>query len=157
MNEYASELGMTRSHFIDASGLSDGNVSTAADMFTLAKFLYTDKLDDKIFTPNIFAITTMPSVFIATTSDHGSHDFLNINPFAGDPDFLGGKTGRTYAAGETMLSIFNYQAPAGNVVGGQTKSDPIVVIVLHSDFGTREADTEKLLTEVEDGIAAGKY
>ena len=157
MNEYASELGMTHSHFIDASGLSDGNVSTAADLFSLAKFLYTDKLDDKIFTPNIFAITTMPSVFIATTSDHGSHDFVNINPFAGDPAFLGGKTGRTYAAGETMLSIFNFQT----VVGGQEKSYPIVVIVLHSDFGTRQVDTEKLLTEVENeignGVPAGKY
>ena len=82
------------------------------------------------------------------------HDFININPFAGDADFLGGKTGRTYAAGETMISIFNYQAITA---AGQEKSYPIVVIVLHSYFGTREADTEKLLTEVENGIAAGKY
>jgi D-alanyl-D-alanine carboxypeptidase len=153
MNDYASELGMEHSHFIDASGLSDGNVSTAADLFILATFLYTDTFNNKIFTPNLFAITTEPSVFVATTSDHGSHDFVNINPFAGNPAFVGGKTGRTNAAGETMLSIFNYQAS----VGGQEKSYPIVVIVLHSDFGTREADTKKLLSEAENGIAAGKY
>jgi D-alanyl-D-alanine carboxypeptidase len=150
MNDYIGEFGMEHSHFIDASGLSDGNISTAADLFILARFLYADKFNDKLFTPNIFAITTMPSVFVATTSDHGSHDFVNINPFVDNPAFVGGKTGRTNAAGETMLSIFNYQAPSG-------QNDPIVVIVLHSDFGTREADTKKLLAEVEAGIATGKY
>jgi len=147
MNEYAGELGMTHSHFIDASGLSDGNISTAADLFTLAKFLYEDASSDKLFTPNIFAVTTEPSIFVATTSDHGSHDFVNINPFAGTPAFIGGKTGRTNAAGETMLSIFNYREPSG-------QSDPIVVIVLHSDFGTREADTDKLLAEASAEIGS---
>jgi D-alanyl-D-alanine carboxypeptidase len=74
---------------------------------------------------------------VATTTDHDAHDFINIHPFVGDPRFIGGKTGRTPEAGETMLTILD--------MGGK----PVAFIVLGSDFGAREGDTRALVGAVE--------
>ena len=135
MNDYASEIGMSKTHFEDPTGLSENNVSTANDLFTLAQFLYEDQQSTHLFEPDFFAMTKLPSESVGTTSDHGSHTFVNINPFVGYPDFLGGKTGRTYEAGETLLTIFAYQ------------DEPIVVITLHSDYGMRQYDTQALFAK----------
>lgn len=40
MNEKASALGMTKTHFVDSSGLSESNVSTASDLLKLAQAAY---------------------------------------------------------------------------------------------------------------------
>ena len=137
MNDYVGEIGMTKTHFEDPTGLSENNVSTARDLFTLSQFLYEDQRTTHLFDPDFFAMTKVASESVATTSDHGSHTFININPFVGNPDFLGGKTGRTFEAGETMISIFGYQ------------DEPIVVITLHIDYGMRQYDTQALLKKVE--------
>jgi D-alanyl-D-alanine carboxypeptidase len=63
--------------------------------------------------------------------------FKNINPYVFYSSFVGGKTGRTDEAKESMVSLFRQD------VGSKTY--PIVVIILRSDFGQREIDTEKLL------------
>ncbi len=145
MNDYVMELGMTRSHFDDPSGLSEGNVSTASNLFTLAQYLYEDQYSKKQYIPDLFGISRLPSETVGTTTDHGAHTFVNINPFVNNASFIGGKTGRTNAAGETMVSIFNFHGT------------PIAVIVLHSDYGMRQVDTELLLAKVEAGITNGLY
>ena len=62
-----------------------------------------------------------------------------IQYFSLDPNFLGGKTGRTNIAKESMISIFKYTYD--NV------SYPIAVIVLRSNFQVREIDSSVLFEQ----------
>ncbi|MDO8430750.1 MAG: serine hydrolase [Candidatus Taylorbacteria bacterium] len=130
MNAFAKEIGMHNTYFKDASGLSPHNISSAEDLFTFSKYLYKSEKD-------ILEISRTKEMDFATTTDHGFHHFVNINPFAAYGEFYGGKTGRTNEAKEAMVSLFNKKVV--------DKEYPLVVIVLRSDFGQREIDTEKLL------------
>ena len=133
MNQFATAHGMTETHFADASGLSDENVSSPSDLFTLAQYLYRER-------PDFLTLSRTPSFVLAETPDHLGHTFSSTNVFVGDPHFLGGKTGRTNAAGETMLSLFTDQ------VNGKTY--PFAIIVLHSDEDARQVDSENLYLKV---------
>lgn len=126
MSSYAWEVGMPSSYFADPSGLSPKNISSARDFFALARYLYG-------FRPDILAITRVVSLKVSTTTDHGSHIFSNIHPFVRDPLFIGGKTGHTLEAGDTMLTILKID------------EKPIAIVVLRSKSGNRERDTRLLL------------
>lgn len=130
MNGFAEEIGMSHTFFKDSSGLSALNVSNAKDLLTLSMYLYKSEKD-------ILEISRTKISDIATTTDHGSHHLVNINPFSFYPSFIGGKTGRTNEAKEAMVSLFNQKV--GDI------EYPVVVIVLRSDLGQREINTEKLL------------
>ncbi len=131
MSSYAWEIGMPTAFFADPSGLSPENVASADDMLALARYLYT-------YRPDILALTRTPHLVLATTTDHGSHEVDSIHPFVSDPRFIGGKTGRTPEAGETMMTILR--------IGSQ----PIVFVVMGSDYGMRQADTDLLIQRFED-------
>jgi D-alanyl-D-alanine endopeptidase (penicillin-binding protein 7) len=128
MSSYAWEIGMPHAFFADPSGLSERNAGTAVDFFALARYLYLDR-------PDILAVSCTIRASTATTTSHGAHDFVNIHPFVNDKRFLGGKTGHTLAALDTMLTIMNI---AGH---------PIAVIVLRS-YGERARDTSLLIDKV---------
>src|ERR1035437_2470891 len=133
MKAAVQSLGMTHTSFEDPSGLSSKNVSSANDLFKLAKYLYADE-------PGILAITKTPEFDLATTTDHDGHNFMNFNPFVYDPHYLGGKTGRTDAAGETMLSMFSLPIKGVN--------NSIAIIVLHSNQASRQTDSDLLVEKV---------
>ena len=128
MSSTAWEINMPTTYFADPSGLDAHNQASAKDIFSLAQYLYLSR-------PDILAITRVAHYSVATTTDHGAHSFDSIHPFINEPRFIGGKTGRTSAAGETMLTILD--------IGGQ----PIAFIVLHSDFGARASDTNLLIKQ----------
>lgn len=110
MSGYAWETGMPYSVLADPTGLSSNNSGTARGFFGLAQYLYREK-------QSILAITRIASTSVATTTDHGAHVFTSIHPFVNDPRFLGGKTGHTPAALDTMLTILKIKdAPVGFVV-----------------------------------------
>lgn len=138
MDAVAQEIGMTKTIFSDPSGLSEGNISTARDLFSFARYLYTHD-------SGILAITRLAHFDLATSTEHDGHSYTNTNPFVGDPRFIGGKTGRTDAARETMLSLFN--STVENPETHASTTYPIAVIILHSDFGVREQDTTFLLNK----------
>lgn len=133
MSSYAWEIGMSSTFFADPSGISPKNISTAGDFFALAQYLYKSR-------PDILAITRTIATSTATTTDHGAHDFVSIHPYVADPAFLGGKTGHTPEAHDTMLTMFN--------IGGH----PIAIIVLASD--DRKSDTAMLRASVETTLGA---
>ncbi len=130
MNAFAKEIGLDKTSFADASGLSPHNVSNARDLFALARYLYKQEKD-------LLNISRTNEFDLATTSEHQGHHFANINPYSSYSSFIGGKTGRTDEAKESMISLFRQE------VSGTTYS--IVIILLRSEFGQRETDTEKLL------------
>ena len=133
MSSYAWEVGMPLSFFADPTGLSSNNIASAGDMFSLAQYLYHSR-------PDILAITRIPYVSVATTSEHGAHEFVSTHPFVSDSRFIGGKTGRTTEAGETMLTIL------------RIKNQPITFIVLGSQLGAREYDTRLLIKKFENFV-----
>ncbi|MFA6602096.1 MAG: hypothetical protein WCT02_04535, partial [Candidatus Paceibacterota bacterium] len=127
MARYAWEIGMSSTYFADPTGLSSRNISTARDFFSLAKYLYKNRSD-------VLSITKTPRYLLSTTTEHGSHVFTSIHPFVNYPGFLGGKTGHTVEARDTMLTILKID------------SRPIAIIVLGSD--DREKDTQMLIEKV---------
>ncbi|MEK7641641.1 MAG: hypothetical protein AAB365_01450 [Patescibacteria group bacterium] len=133
MSSYSWEIGMPNSFFADPSGVSPQNAATARDIFALAGYLVN-------YRPDILAITRVPIMEVATTSEHGSHIFQSTHPFVTDPRFIGGKTGRTPEAGETMVTIMN--------IGGKK----VAVVVLGSQ--NRESDTRILLRKAEAMLSA---
>jgi D-alanyl-D-alanine carboxypeptidase len=137
MNSIANELGMVSTSFKDPIGLSYENISNANDLFTLVKYAYYNQRP-------IFDITKKIDMTLSSTTDHIEHNYKNINPLASDPNFIGGKTGRTTEARESMISIFEYKI--------DNKAYPIAVIVLRSDFGERENDTRVLMRKLASKI-----
>ncbi len=130
MRSYAWEVGMPHSFFADPSGVSPQNVASAEDLFGLAKYLV-------YYRPDILTMTRVPMASIATTTEHGSHQFVSTHPFVNDLRFIGGKTGRTEEAGETMMTILNIA------------DQPIAFIILDSRYGARENDTRILLENLK--------
>lgn len=130
MSSYAWEIGMPRSFFADPSGISPYNIASARDLFELAKYLVKHR-------PDILAVTRTAETEIATTTEHGGHRVVSTHPFVDDSRFIGGKTGRTEEAGETMMTILRID------------DQPIVFIILGSSYGSRENDTRILLREFE--------
>jgi D-alanyl-D-alanine carboxypeptidase (penicillin-binding protein 5/6) len=124
MNGYSWEIGMPHAHFADPSGLDSGNSGTARGFLAMAQYLYKSRSD-------ILAITRTPLMNFATTTEHEGHALVNIHPFAADSRFLGGKTGHTSAALDTMLTILN--------INGH----PVAFIVLRSQNRTK--DTQQLI------------
>ncbi|MBP6858403.1 MAG: D-alanyl-D-alanine carboxypeptidase [Candidatus Pacebacteria bacterium] len=133
MKGYSWEIGMPGSFFADPSGVSPQNAATAYDIFALAGYLVN-------YRPDILAITRIPRKELATTTDHGYHLIESTHPFVNDTRFVGGKTGRTPEAGETMVTIMN-------IYGRK-----IAFVVLGSR--NRESDTRTLINVIEKALDA---
>lgn len=123
MNARAAAWGMEDAHFDDPSGISAGDQSTANDFLKLAQKIYADY-------PQIFQISRTPQVSITEENSGKKIVIKSINSFAGEPDFVGGKTGRTDQAGGNLLSVF------------RNGSKTFFIVVLGSD--DRFGDTQKL-------------
>jgi D-alanyl-D-alanine carboxypeptidase len=98
MNEKAKKLGMEKTIFYDATGLSSANKSTAEDMTKLLSYIYQNH-------PQILEITKDDNFWLPGP-DGKLRKFKNMNHFYQRPDFIGGKSGYLKKAGETFASIF---------------------------------------------------
>jgi len=116
MNDKAGSLGLNDTIFADASGSSDGNISTAEDLFNLVKNIYANRS----FILKISAGKTKDSSYESSKFK----DLENFNGFSNDPDFIGGKVGETTSAGKTIISLFNIN------FGNETR--PVAIIALNS-------------------------
>ena len=99
MNADAAALGLHHSHFADASGFSNGSVSTAVDLLRLASIDMAD--------PTFAAIVRMPSVDLPVAGVVQSY-----TPLVGTtPGVVGVKSGFTTAAGGG--DVLAYQTSVG--------------------------------------------
>ena len=111
MNDFATRLSMTRTHYDDPSGISPKNVSSAEDLLILARHIYSQK-------PEMLSMTLLPAkdkwrnnnLFVIKRTDY----------------YIGGKSGYTPEAGGTLMAFFDL--PLSN---GQIR--PIVVILLGTE------------------------
>ena len=122
MNARAAAWGMASTHFDDPSGISAGDQSSADDFLKLAQKIYADY-------PQLFQITRTPQYTVIEENSGRKSVIKSINDFAGEADFVGGKTGHTDQAGGNLLSVF------------RNGSRIVFIVVLGSDdrFGDTQA------------------
>ncbi|MGH9115934.1 MAG: D-alanyl-D-alanine carboxypeptidase family protein, partial [Acidimicrobiales bacterium] len=90
MNATATQLGMSHTHYADASGLDPASASTAADQLVLAR--------KAIALPVFASVVAEPSVSLPVAGT-----VANYNTLVGHDGFSGIKTGSTNAAGGCLL------------------------------------------------------
>lgn len=127
MREISKEAGMTGSMFEDPSGLSENNATNAVDIFLLTRHIYREA-------PDLLEISRTKGKVITAESGR-TYTFQNYNSFYDNPNFVGGKTGYTTEAKQTMTTVF--RVPLENATA------TIAVIVLGSD--DRRGDINALL------------
>jgi D-alanyl-D-alanine endopeptidase (penicillin-binding protein 7) len=132
MNDKAKALGMKRAHFVDPTGLSDGNVASASDLIKLVIAASQDPVIQKYSTHDRYTVTVGRRVL----------EFRNTNNLVAkeDWDIQVQKTGYTQAAGRCL------------VMKALIQDRPIVIVLLNS-FGkyTRVADARRIRRWMEGG------
>lgn len=129
MHRVAASAGATHSRFADSSGLSSGNVSTAADLARVLRYLSREH-------PSVLDASRLSRYL----GPYGG--WSNNNPVFDDPDYRGGKHGFTDAARLTIAALF-----AEDFAGGERT---VGYIVLGSD--DLRADIAALRTYVADSV-----
>lgn len=134
MNQKAQSLGMTRSRFVDATGLDSDNVSTASDLALMVKAAASYEL--------IRAATTTASHYVEVQPLGTVLGFNNTNSLvrAGQWDIQVSKTGFIREAGKCLVMLANIA------------SRPVVIVLLDS-YGrlTRVADAVRVKYWLETG------
>jgi len=123
MQKKASQLKMFSTTYLEPTGLSFVNQSTVSDLAKLVDYIYFNYSE-------IFEISRQKEAEIIELKSDKSRIILATDKFAGDNDFLGGKTGYIDAAGRNLIAIFD--------ISGKT----ILIITLGADDAFKE--TEKL-------------
>ena len=128
MNTKANAVGMRNSSFTDTSGVLSANISTAEDLFNLAKYLYYNR-----------SFVLRMSIGEENRAAYGQSQFRNLqnlNSIPGVAGMVGGKVGISSSAGDSMFGVFEVE------IDGRKR--PVAIIVL----GANDAkDGIKILLE----------
>lgn len=123
MNDKAKEIGMLDTHFVTSSGLHDVNhYSTAYDMALLGK--------EALKYPSL--IKAMNTKEYKITTNEKEITIKNRNKISENKDALGGKTGYTSMAGNTLLEII------------EKDNKRVVAVVMKTTLQEEYKDIEKL-------------
>jgi D-alanyl-D-alanine endopeptidase (penicillin-binding protein 7) len=132
MNAKATELGMTRSHFVDPSGLNSDNVSTAEDLVKMVRAAYQY--------PEIRQVTTTPDYQVPVHGLRNPIQFLNTNILVRNSDWMIGlsKTGFINEAGRCL------------VMQAEIAGQPLIIVLLDS-YGkySRIGDAQRIRKWIE--------
>lgn len=98
MNDFAKKEGLADTHFTNSDGIDErDNYSTAKDIVKLSGNLLKDY-------PEIFEITRIDKINIKSDDGKNDHLIKNTDKLLGSlPGIIGGKTGYTDEAGESLL------------------------------------------------------
>lgn len=100
MNNFAAKNGLIDTHFTNSHGIDErDNYSTAKDVVELARGIYKNY-------PEIFKITLIDKINIKSDDGKIDHSIKNTDKLLGKlPGIIGGKTGYTDEAGESLLLV----------------------------------------------------
>lgn len=135
MNQEAEKLNMSKTSYEDPSGLSPNNTSTPTDLFKLAGYLSKEKTD-------LLDITTKRSFA------NKVHNWSSTNQFLREPGYIGGKSGYTDKALETVISLFSLPL-------GENTERPIAIVLLKSK--DRYQDVKTILKYLKKNIYYGGH
>ncbi len=124
MNKKAKAIGMNATVFTDPAGREATNVSTPEDLFALAKYIYLNR-------NFIFKVTS--ETLGGAAYENSFTDLSNFNLYKGDPEFVGGKIGKSTSAKETYVGVFEMK------IGEEVR--PIVIVILGSEDIKKDVDT----------------
>ncbi|TSC78971.1 MAG: D-alanyl-D-alanine carboxypeptidase (penicillin-binding protein 5/6) [Parcubacteria group bacterium Gr01-1014_33] len=127
MNQKAKAIGLGSTHYEDPTGLTPKNVSSASDTFRLLQFIYNHKRP-------LFAISSLPEYTLASKNGVKTHTWKNVSWSAGDSRFMGGKSGATPEALQTMAGVYRVRMSEGD-------ARPIAIILLGSRDRVKDGDT----------------
>ncbi len=136
MNEKATELGMTGTHFVNTTGLhEDDHYSTTSDMAILTEYCLQNETFKEIFCAKTY------------TDTQGNYMYATVQPYLewydyNLPGFLGDKTGYTDEAGHCMSSYVELNGMKLVVVTAQAMTG------MYSD--EHLTDAEAILTWLEE-------
>ncbi len=130
MNKKAAALGMVNTRFVDPAGRGEGNVSTAEDLFLLAKYIHNNR-------SFIFKITS-DTLGWNVYGPAEFKDLKNFNHFAGVTGFVGGKVGYTEAARRTMIAVFETELAAQ---AGTRELRPVVYMTLGGEHNKEDVES----------------
>lgn len=106
MNAKAAELGCTGTNFVNACGMpNDNHYTTAHDMALIFRAAIQNETFRKII--NTHSYTIPPTNLTDSERSFANHDPLLTNPEYAYPGIIGGKTGNTDAAGQTLVNAVN--------------------------------------------------
>jgi D-alanyl-D-alanine endopeptidase (penicillin-binding protein 7) len=114
MHTKAAMLGMTNTHFKDATGLNSGNVSTASDLVKMVQAAYEY--------PEIRNLSTTPSHQVAVLGSNKTLNYVNTNALVRKGDWVIGlsKTGFINEAGRCL------------VMQAEIAGQPLIIVLLNS-------------------------
>ena len=127
MRNKAAELKMTQTTFVEPTGLSFLNQSTAEDLEKLVLYI-------NLNYPEIFDISRVKNSTVRDLASGKRKTLTNINQLAGQTDFLGGKTGHIEEADYNLIALFNINGKevltvilgASDIIGEMTKLKNII-------------------------------
>ncbi len=131
MNAFAQSSGATQTTFVDASGIGDGNVSTARDLVRLYEAVLNDA-------PHVIDVTTLPRYLNHVNA------WQNNSPFIAMEGYQGGKHGYTLAANRTAVVRFTESTEAGE--------REVVYVLLGSDNLVADIETLRAYTKAVIGF-----
>jgi D-alanyl-D-alanine carboxypeptidase len=133
MNQTAAKLDLSKTVFKDPSGLSSLNQSTVSNLFKLTGYINQKN-------PDLFQITTKRSY------SNKKHNWSNTNQFLHEEGYLGGKSGYTDPALQTVISLFSIPL-------SETGTRHIAIALLQSK--DRYKDVENILKYLNKNIYYG--
>ena len=127
MNAKAEEIGMINTHYVEPTGLSEENVSTAQD---LLKLIMVASLN-----PVITENSKLPNVEIPLT--HGKIKVNNTNPLTSTLDVIVSKTGFTRPAGGCLAMMID-----------STNGKRVLILLGSRNAHTRIPEMKKLVAQL---------
>lgn len=138
MNEKAKEIGLFDTSFLNPTGLGLDNFSTAQDLVKLTEYLLKEHR-------SILNITAMQEFDLYTADGKNLNKITNTNELLkeysdSDKRIIGGKTGNTRAAGESLLLVLRMP----------DNKDYLINVILNSK--DRFGETKKIIDWVNDNF-----
>lgn len=131
MNQKAKAILMPDTQFTCVSGYDEGNISTAQDLFYLARYVFYNR-------PPLLEISRGGKAPSFGELSFDIEKLWDKNIFSQDPTFLGGKTGFTESALYTGIFIFRFRDE-------NNQERNIVIILLGSEhLFSLKSDTQKI-------------
>jgi poly-gamma-glutamate synthesis protein (capsule biosynthesis protein) len=124
---------MSSTSYSDPSGLSEKNQSTVSDLFKLTGYLKQQR-------ENVLAITTNRSY------TNKKHTWFSTNQFLREDGYIGGKSGFTDPAKQTVISTFALSL-------GKESTRPIGIVLLRSN--DRKKDVLSILNYLKKNVYYG--
>ena len=123
MNKKAQNILMSDTRFIDPHGYEAGNISTAQDLFQLAKYITEARI-------LLWNITKGEKETTFKQIEFDIEEFWNKNIFTEDENLIGGKTGFIEQSKNNAIFVFKFLA------GEQVKN--VAIILMGSDDDKRD-------------------